>query len=142
MSKLYSGCDLDRSQTELPADYLPQAPAVMIAGEDLLREAGYVPGSRRPPGWKPFGAGAFIKRSSDGKHVLRVRQCGNSRSPWVTERLRDLFDEPAWDDCQKLEALVLPFGPRPIWALTPQAAMRLAEYPPVAGYWADTGFCS
>ena len=45
MTELYSAeaaprlfeCDLDRSQTKMPGDYLPDAPGVLIAGKDMLR---------------------------------------------------------------------------------------------------------
>jgi hypothetical protein len=86
MSALYSGsvplrlfeCVLDRGQTELSAHYLPEAPGVMMAGEDLLRAARYVPGSHRPRGWEPLGDG-FMKRSRNRIHLLGVRQCGCAR---------------------------------------------------------------
>ena len=38
---------VDRSEIDIPADYLPHAPGVMFAGEDILSAAGYVSGSYR-----------------------------------------------------------------------------------------------
>jgi hypothetical protein len=124
---------LDRGAIEMPADYLPDAPGVMFAGEDVLSAAGYVPGSNRPRGWLRHLPGDY--RKPVGKHALVVRQCGNARSErWTVERV-----EP-WAD-KGIEALVYSPGRAPIWARTYQAAMRLAEYcypiprPPVSACW-------
>jgi hypothetical protein len=124
---------VDRGDTAMPADYLPQAPGVMFANEDILNGAGYLPGSSRPKGWLKNQPGNYTKRV--GKHVLQVRQCGDSRSVhWTVERFE--FWDFKW-----IEALVFPFGHVPIWARTRQAAIRLAEhcYPvpclPIAGRW-------
>ena len=122
---------VERGETEMPADYLPEAPGVMFAGEDMLSAAGYVPGSNRPQGWRRLWPGNY--RKYVGKHVLMVRQSGGARSErWTIERL---------DEDYKTEALVFPFGNVPIFARKYQAAMRLAEHcypmprPPVAGCW-------
>jgi hypothetical protein len=132
-------CDLDRSQTKIPDDYLPEAPGVLIAGEDMLRAAGYVPGSNRPRGWKRTNPDAFTKPSRDGVHTLRVRQCGHAKDEdklWIIER-----SSCAAIGYRKIEALVFAFGKMPIWTRTYQGAMRLAELcdplplPPVAGCW-------
>jgi hypothetical protein len=125
---------VDRRETDMPADYLPAAPGVMFAGEDVLSAAGYNPASYRPRGWVRHLPGDYRKRV--GKHVLEVRQCGNSRSKhWTIERFE------FWD-YKGMEALVLPGEhSEPIWARTYQAAMRVAEYcypiarPPIAGRW-------
>jgi hypothetical protein len=122
-----------RAETSMPADYLPEAPGVLIAAEDMLRAAGYVPGSNRPCGWYRLRPGNFIKRV--GQFALQVRQCGNSRSEyWSIERVE------LWEH-KGTEALTFPFGRLPIWARSYQAAMRVAEHcfptprPPVAAYW-------
>jgi hypothetical protein len=122
---------VERGETEMPADYLPEAPGVMFAGEDMLRAAGYVAGSNRPHGWGRLWPGNY--RKYVGEHILMVRQCGGPRSEhWTIERL---------DEDHKTEALVFPFACAPIFARKYQAAMRLAEYcypitrPPVAGCW-------
>jgi hypothetical protein len=127
---------VDRAAIEMPADYLPAAPGVMFAGEDVLSAAGYVPGSNRPRGWHQHLPGDY--RKPLGEHVLVVRQSGNARSErWTIERV-----EPCAD--KGLEALVLPVRRAPIWARTYQAAMRVAEYcypiprPPFLARWEVT----
>jgi hypothetical protein len=75
---------VERSVTEMPADYLPEAPGVMFAGEDMLRAAGYVPGSNRPRGWCRLRPGNY--RRYVGEHILTVRQCGSASSATVTCR--------------------------------------------------------
>jgi hypothetical protein len=66
-----------RSQTKMPDDYLPEAPGVLIAGEEMLRAAGHVPASHRPAGWTPGESGTFMRRRRrDGDHTLWVRKCG------------------------------------------------------------------
>jgi hypothetical protein len=124
---------VDRCDTAMPADYLPSAPGVMFANEDVLSGAGYVSGSIRPKGWHKHQPGNYRKRV--GNHVLLVRQCRDARcAHWTIERYG--FWEFKW-----VEALVFPFGHVPIWARTRQAAMRLAEHCcpvpclPVAGRW-------
>ena len=124
---------LDRGAIEMPADYLPDAPGVMFAGEEVFSAAGYVRGSNRPRGWHQHLPGDY--RKPFGEHVLVVRQCGNARSQrWTVERV-----EPRAD--KGLEALVSSGEKVPIWARTYQAAMRLAEYcypiprPPVFATW-------
>jgi hypothetical protein len=69
---------VERGETEMPRDYLPDAPGVIFPGEAVLRAAGYVPGSNRPRGWRrPWPANY---RKYVGYHTLLVRQCGGSRS--------------------------------------------------------------
>ena len=123
---------LDRGAIDMPADYLPHAPGVMFAGEDILSAAGYIPGSNRPQGWMKHQPGCYRKRV--GKHVLQVRQCGSARSDhWTIERV-----EP-WAD-KGIEALVFSvgranrFGPEPIrqrcvWLniVTPSHARRSSQ---------------
>jgi hypothetical protein len=103
----------------MPDHYLPAALGVLIAGEDMLREAGHVPGSSRPRGWSR-GATGFKKLARDGMAVLWVQQCGQF---WIIERSLRL-------DCGYMhdETLVFAFAPRPIWTHTRQEAMRLSEY--------------
>jgi hypothetical protein len=129
-------CDIDRSQTKMPDDYLPDAPGVLIAGEDMLRAAGYVPGSNRPRGWLPAYPRNFRRRPRHkGDHMLWVRKCGEL---WIIARSLDLDV-----NTRKIETLVFAILPLPIWTRSYQAAMRLAEYchpiprTPVAGYWAE-----
>jgi hypothetical protein len=127
---------IDRDRTALPSSYLPEAPGVLIASEDMLRAAGHAPHGHRPRGWTPLRPGVF--RISIGNLVfLQVRQCGNARSDhWTIEVVHDPVVSPEW-----AEALVCAFSGRPIWARTYQGAMRMAEHcyplprPPVAGRW-------
>jgi hypothetical protein len=123
---------VERGETEIPADYLPEAPGVIFAGKDMLTAAGYIPGSNRPRGWRLLCPGNYLKKV--GRHVLMVRQCGGARSEhWSVERLNEEYDT---------EALVCPFSHSPIFVRKYyQAAMRLAEYcypipsAPVCGVW-------
>src|SRR5215472_3552996 len=57
---------IDRTP-EMPHWYVPIAKGVLIAGEDMLRAAGYLPGSRRPDGWSPGKPGAFKKACAHAK---------------------------------------------------------------------------
>ena len=129
-------CDVDRGQTEMPDYYLPAAPGVLIAGEDMLRAAGHRPGANQPPGWSCKLSG-FVKTSRDGNSALWVQQCGEF---WIIERSIRLDGGHTQD-----QTLVFAFELLPSWARTPEAAMRLAEYcdpipqSPVAGCWTDVG---
>jgi hypothetical protein len=110
---------VERGETEMPGDYLPEAPGVIFPGEAVLSAAGYIAGSNRPRGWRRLRPGNY--RKYVGKHTLMVRQCGGSKSErWTVERI----DEYNFNT----EALVLPFGSAPIFARNHQAAMRLAEH--------------
>ena len=116
---------VDRAETAMPTDYLPEAPGVLVTSE--------TPNAAKLDGWRRHQPGDYRKRV--GKHVLQVRQCGNSKSNrWTIERF-EFFDYKG------MEALVFPFGHLPIWARTHQAAMRMAEHcypvpqPPVVGCW-------
>src|SRR5271156_1003597 len=51
MKPLLIECLIDREQTEMPSDYLPEAEGMLIAGKAMLRAAGYRPGSRRSRSW-------------------------------------------------------------------------------------------
>jgi len=125
---------VERGETGLLRDYLPEAPGVIFPGEPVLSAARYVAGSNRPHGWsRPF-PGNF--RKYVGTHILMVRQSGGPRSKhWIIERL---------DENYNTEALVLSLGPSPMFAHNYQAATRLAEhchhrYPnvglPIPGCW-------
>jgi hypothetical protein len=128
---------IDRNQTALPSDYLPEAPGALIASEDMLRAAGHTKRRHRPHGWSPRKPGVFRKLIGN-ELLLQVRQCGNARSDhWSIEVVHVPEFSREW-----VEALVCAFSGRPIWALTYQGAMRMAEHchplprPPVAGRWA------
>ena len=122
---------VERGETEMPGDYLPEAPGVIFPGEAVLSAAGYVAGSNRPRGWVRISPGNY--RKYVGKHILMVRQCGGPRSKhWTIERL---------DEDYNTEALVFPFSRAPIFARKYQSAMRLAEHCyatvllPIPGCW-------
>jgi hypothetical protein len=110
---------VERSKTELPGDYVPEAPGVIFPGEPVLSAAGYVAGANRPRGWRRPHPGNY--RKYVGLHTLMVRQSGGSTSThWTVERI-DEFNF-------NTEALVFSLGSAPIYAHSYQAAMRLAEH--------------
>lgn len=128
-------CDINRSKTKLPDDYLPEAPSVLIAGKDILRAAGYAPRSYHPYGWTQGATGTFLRRHSpNSDHKLWVRNCG---SLWIIERSIDLDA----GERREIEALVFNSELRPICTRTRNAAMWLAEHcdpipcAPVEGHW-------
>ena len=132
---------IDRDETCLPGDYLPDAPGALIADDGMLRAAGYISGSYRPRKWERVKPGAFIRRLYGG-FTLRVRQCGDARSThWVIERLHR--SSVGGKEYEIIETLAFAFQHSPIWANNYQAAMRLAEYcypvprPPVPGGWVE-----
>jgi hypothetical protein len=103
---------VDRNNTDMPADYLPEAPGVLVTSE--------LPNAAKLDGWRRHQPGDYRKHV--GKHVLQVRQCGDSKSNhWTIERF-EFFDYKG------MEALVFPFGDLLIWSRTRQAAMRIAEH--------------
>jgi len=127
---------IDRNQTALPSDYLPEAPGALIASEDMQLAAGHNPNSRRPRGWTPHKPGSF-RKTIGNELFFQVRQCGNARSDhWTIEVVHRPEFTREW-----VEALVCAFSGRPIWAPTYQGAMRMAEHchplprSPVAGCW-------
>ena len=101
---------IERDQTDLPSNYCPWAPGVVIASDYLLQAANYHPGSRCPSGWAIGQPDVFTKVIFGNR--LMVRGCGEF---WTVEREMD-------------EALAFPHGPVPMFTRTRQAAMRLAEY--------------
>jgi hypothetical protein len=71
-------CLMDRDQTEMPEYYLPEAQGVVIAGEAMLRAAGYRPGSYRPrlfgkPVWYQEKRHVFRRLTYDEGRVLQVK---------------------------------------------------------------------
>jgi hypothetical protein len=133
---------LDRDQTEMPSNYLPEASGVAIAGDALLRAVGYHPGSKRPLDWFKKNSGVFRYREGQrrlGGIILQVRQAGTL---WVIERYRDGdWLDPAGRPGLNIYALVCTQTDRPIWTPSYQAAMHLAQYchpvvrPPVIAHW-------
>jgi hypothetical protein len=90
---------------DLPHDFVPWAPGVVIPSEYLLMQIG--PHSRD---WQETNHDVY--RKSLHRNKLMVRGCGNL---WTVERQID--EVPAYK-----------FGPLPVFTRTPEAAMRLAEY--------------
>jgi hypothetical protein len=101
---------VERDKTELPSYFCPWAPGIVIAGDRLLRAAGYRPGTRGPGGWSEGQPDVFTKVIYGNR--LMVRGCGKL---WTIERENE-------------ETLAFNFGPVPMFTRTRQAAMRLAEY--------------
>lgn len=59
---------IDRDETCLPGDYLPDAPGALIADEGMLRAAGYARGFYRPRGWNRVKPGVFEKSYGGSIH--------------------------------------------------------------------------
>lgn len=102
---------VERDKTQLPADFVPWAPGVIVASDYLLRAAGYRPGSRCPSGWYPARQPGVVTKALY-QNRLKVRSCGKF---WRIERA----------EC---EVLAFPFGSLPVVTRTREAAMYLAEY--------------
>jgi hypothetical protein len=101
---------IQRAKAKLPPDYLPWAPAVVIASDYLLRTAGHTSTSGRPTGWR-------LQRSS-----------GDYKKGWWSfVRKRGQYWTVEGDSLYKC-VLVLSFGSMPVCTRTSEAAMRLAEY--------------
>jgi hypothetical protein len=90
---------------------------VVLAGLDLLRVAGHLPGSKRPKGWRPAAVG-FGRRTEDKKYTLRVWKRGHY---WCAAR-RTGFDFGDY------EYLAFAFQEGPLFTRTEQEAMRIADY--------------
>jgi hypothetical protein len=101
---------IPRSNTELPACFVPWAPAIVIASDYLLRAAGFQPNRPEPMGWSQDHPDAF--RKAKYRNRLKVRGCGTL---WTVEREME-------------EVLVFRYGSLPVFTRTHQAAKYLAEY--------------
>src|SRR5947209_762663 len=81
---------LDREKTDLPKNYLPDAPGIVIAGEGMLRAAGYRPGHYPSRSWYKQNHLVFrSEANSDAERTLQVRACGDF---WVVEYF--MSDDP------------------------------------------------
>ena len=107
---------IEREQAALEPYLFERASGVLLAGEDLLRAAGHVPGSGRPKGWRETVEG-FGRRAEDRKY-LRTIKLGDY---WFVMRstTRRHFD---------YEYLTLAFDEVPLCTRTAQEAMRLADH--------------
>ena len=108
---------IEREQAALGPHLFANANGVCLAGEDLLRPAGHVPGSRRPKGWREAVDG-FGRRAEDRKYTLRTIKLGDY---WFVMRRTNRSG-------MDMEYLVLSFGEVPVCARTAQEAMRLADH--------------
>jgi hypothetical protein len=106
---------VDRSEVGLPEWFTPLARGIAIASDHLLKQAGYRPGSRRPPGWEPIGQDVF-RRLEPWGNALLVRGC----SRWWTVEYHP-YDWPE-------KVLVFRFGSTPLFTRSYQSAMWLADY--------------
>ena len=116
--RLY-GSLIEREEAELPDEYLPGAPGLLPAGEDLLAGVGSVPGCHRPRGWSQRPNG-FTRRVYHTKRQLWAIRCGKQ---WIAERTIDLGNNR-----REVQALVESFGRAPICSSTSQEAMQLADW--------------
>jgi hypothetical protein len=107
---------IEREQAAIGPHLFKHTSGVLLAGEDLLRAAGHVPGSRRPKGWRE-GVEGFGRRAEDRKY-LRTIKLGDY---WFVFRstTRSHFD---------YEYLTLAFDEVPLCARTAQEGMRLADH--------------
>jgi hypothetical protein len=101
---------IDRSATDLPDDFVPWAPGVVVTSEYLLRAAGYSPRARQPKGWKKEREGVYKKLLHN--YHLTVCKCGDL---WIIERPIDTV-------------LAYRYGSLPVVTRDRKAAMWLAEY--------------
>jgi hypothetical protein len=101
---------IDRDETELPSDFCPWAPGIVIASDYLLHAAGHTPGSPGPTGWTEGQPDVFTKVMHGNRLMVRGRG-----EFWSVER-------------EDFETLAFLFGPVPMFTRTRHAAMRLAEY--------------
>jgi hypothetical protein len=90
---------------DLPDDFAPWAPGVVVPSEHLLMQI-----EPRSRDWKETAPDVYNKFSHRNKLV--VRGCGKL---WTVER-------------QTEEVLAHQFGPLPVFTRTPDAAMQLAEH--------------
>jgi hypothetical protein len=112
-------CLVEREQTGLPTDVLPNAIGALLAGKDLLRAAGHFHGSEWPEGWfKVPSIDCFHRSCHETKYILEIYKFGNY---WFVLRANGFLHE-------NLEALVLAFEQVPICSRSSQEAMRLADH--------------
>jgi hypothetical protein len=130
--KLFKGF-IERDQSGLPTDVLPRATGALLAGKDLLRAAGHLPGSGWPKGWfKVPSPNCFHRCCVLTKYILEVCKFGDY---WFVLRTNGLLPE-------NFEALALAFEQVPICSATSKGAMRLADHchpdpgQTVGGFWA------
>jgi hypothetical protein len=96
---------IERTNTDLPDDFVPWAVGVVTPSAYLLEQVG--------PHWGPWECTApDVYQALFCRNKLMVRGCGEL---WTVERQID-------------EVLVYSFGSLPVFTRTREAAMQLAEY--------------
>ena len=98
-----------------PDWYVPLARGVAIAGQALLREAGYEEGIPRPSHWLTHGLDCFLSYVNGPSDELIVRLC-DKHEWWIIERIIGGIEE----------VLVCSFGSTPILTPNYKSAMCLA----------------
>ena len=99
-----------RTWARLAPDFVPWAPAIVIASDYLLQSVGHTPTSGRPKGWR--------LQPSTGNYKCGFELIVRKRGQYWTVEGNGLYQ------C----VLVFNFGSMPVCTRTPEAAMRLAEY--------------
>ena len=77
MNELYDEA-VDRKELELPDYYLPSATRVVIAGESILGDIGYVPSNRNAAGWKRDSFCFYKQLDSEAAQPPRAALPANS----------------------------------------------------------------
>lgn len=97
---------VERKLANLPSAFVPWAPGIVIASDQLLQAACRNQTPRRPRGWRKHGRWGYFY-----KGILKVRKRGDFWSVEVGDY-----------------ALVFVYGSMPVRARSYQEAMNLAEY--------------
>jgi hypothetical protein len=111
---------VDRSQMQLPPSVVPLARGVAVAGDGLLRMAGYDPEAPRPRGWRARDKRLFTSSTSLTRGLM-VQEYGGL---WSIERFRGRRDM----QFVAHKILVHRFGSTPIFAPNLEAAMCLVTH--------------
>jgi len=108
---------IEHEQAGLSPWLFKNATGVLLAGEDLLRAAGHVPGSKRPKGWRKAVEG-FGRRTADRKYTLRAIKFDDY---WFVLRRASRSNSDS-------EYLAFAFDEVPLCTRTDLEAMRLADH--------------
>lgn len=112
---------IERYECRIPKQFVPLARGAAIASDTLLRSAGYRPGMGRPADWYEASPQCFERHLCCDSHLM-VREC-ECTSLWTVERLGGGRCRSDVD-----EVLVHVFGSTPVFTLSHQSAMWLAEH--------------
>jgi hypothetical protein len=112
---------IDRDKACLPDWFMPWAWGVVIASDELLREAGHRDGMRQPPDWRE-PTPHYFEHAINGRSLLLVSRESGETGLWTIERLgpsrRYEVDE----------VLGHIFGGTPLFTRSYQSAMPLAMH--------------